>query len=135
MLRSAILILLDRPAPDRQETVAAAFAVANDLRIVARCLHLDDALALLVLHSISIVVCALDPGPEALSRIVAHGGTLRVARADPVPRARREVAQLAVRMYRSGIDTQEISKILEVTSTEVRRSLFRANVRRRPPPD
>jgi hypothetical protein len=135
VLRAAILILIERPLPDKQEAVAAAFALAQGLNVVARCCKLDDALAMLVLQTVAAVVCALDPGRGARARIEQAGGLLFVARVEPVTRLRREVSQLAVRMYRSGLDTQEISNILEVDPSEVRQSLARGGVQRRPPPN
>lgn len=129
-LPAAILILLDRPHPDKQEALAVAAVTAENLHIVALCHQWEDCLALILTHYIVAVVCACDPGPAARMALEGAGARLVVVR-DEQPRIRRDVAHLAVRMYRRGIDTQEISQILEVCSRDIRAALARAGIRRR----
>jgi hypothetical protein len=129
-LPAAILILLDRPHPDKQEALALAAATAEELHVAALCHQWEDCLALVVTRYILVVVSACDPGSPARRALESAGARLVVAREEQ-PRIRRDVAHLAVRMYRRGIDTQEISAILEVCSRDIRAALSRAGIRRR----
>lgn len=129
-LPAAILILADRSHPDKQRVVAFAAAAAEPLIVYTLCYTYHACVALLRNGLIGAVVSALDPGESARDAIEAAGGQLIVAR-EQANRLRRDVNQLAVRMYKSGIDTQEISKILQVNSGDVRGSLFRAGILRR----
>lgn len=123
---AAILILMDRPHPDKQEALALAAAV--QFTVVALCYHWRDCLSLVVGKHIKAVVCAVDPGEDARDAIEQAGAELVVARET---RRRRNINGLAERMYKRGIDTQEISQILQVAVSDVRRSLWKAGLRRR----
>lgn len=130
-LPAAILILLDRPHPAKQEALAlAAVTAEGDLLVVALCHRWEDCLALVVTRYILAVVSACDPGADARRALEAAGARIVVAREEQA-RVRRDVAHLAVRMYQRGIDTQEISQILEVASRDIRAALKRAGIRRR----
>lgn len=127
-LPAAVLILIDRPHPDKQRTVAFAAAAAEQLIVFTLCYAWQACLPLIGNGHIGTVVSALDPGDAARSAIGAAGGRLVVAREEQACRLRRDVNQLAVRMAREGINTQEISRILQITSGDVRRSLWRAGI-------
>jgi hypothetical protein len=124
---AAALILADRPHPDKQVLLAHATAAAEQLRLITRCYRWEDCLALLLAGMIEAVVCAIDPGQDVRAAL-EHSGRVVVAR-ETQGRARRDVDQLMERMYQRGIDTQEISAILQLDTREVRRSLW--HLRRR----
>jgi hypothetical protein len=126
-LPAAVLILIDRPHPDKQELLAHATAAAEQLRVTTRCYRWEDCLALLLTAQVVAVICAVDPGDDVRAAL-EHAGRVIIAR-ETRGRARRDLDQLMERMYRRGIDTQEISAILQVTSGDVRRSVWR--IRRR----
>lgn len=123
-LPAAILILADRPHPDKQEALALAAAAAEQLRIVALCYHWQDCLSLILTHHIGIVVCALDPGDDCRSAVETAGGRLLVAR-ETTSRIRRSVNQLADRLARRGMSPEAIAEVLDVPTRDVRRSLGR----------
>lgn len=127
-LPAAILILANRPHPDKQEAVALAAAAAEQLRILALCHHWQDCLSLILTHHIVTVVCALDPGEDARSAIETAGGRVLVAR-EATSRIRRSVTQLVARLAGRGMDSQEIAYVLDVPTSDVRRSL--EEIRRR----
>lgn len=130
-LPAAVLILLDRPHPDKQQALALAAAAAERLQVVALCHHWQDALALLLTKHIAAVVCAIDPG-EDVAAAIGRVGRLVVARQQP-SRIRRSVDQLVARMAGRGMDSQEIAYILDVPTSDIRRSL--QEIRRREPPE
>ena len=121
-LPAAILILADRPHPDKQEAVALAAAAAEKLRILALCYHWQDCLALLLTHHIAVVVCAVDPGDDARSAIETAGGRLVVAR-ESTSRIRRSVHQLIARLARRGMRPEEIAEVLDVPTRDIRKTL------------
>lgn len=121
-LPAAILILADRPHPDKQEAVALAAAAAEKLRILALCHHWQDAVALILTHHIVAVVAALDPGPDVRAAIERLGGRLVVARKS-TSRIRRSVDQLVARLAGRGMKVEEIAEVLDVPTREIRRSL------------
>lgn len=119
-LPAAILIMMDRPHPDKQEAIA--LAAAATFTVVALCHHWQDCLALALTKHISAVVCAVDPGDGVREAFERVGTTLVVAREQAV-RIRRNQTQLVQRLYLRGIDTQEIAEILEIDTRDVRKSL------------
>lgn len=125
-LPAAVLILIDRPHPDKQRVVA--FAAAEQLRPITECHRWQDCLALILTRHIAAVVCALDPGDDARRAIESAGGRLIVAR-ESTSRIRRSVNQLVSRLAGRGMDSQEIAYVLDVPTADVRRSL--AEIRRR----
>lgn len=127
-LPAAILILADRPHPDKQEAIALAAAAAEQLQVAALCFHWNDCMALLLSRHIAAVVCALDPGEDARSALETAGGRVFIAR-EATGRIRRSVSQLVARLARGGMDSQEIAYVLDVPTADVRRSL--AEIRRR----
>lgn len=127
-LPAAILILADRPHPDKQEAIALAAAAAEQLRILVLCHHWQDCLSLILARHIVAVVCALDPGEEARSAIETAGGRLVVAR-ESTSRIRRSVHQLVARLARRGMPPEEIAEVLDVPTGDIRRALERL-----PPP-
>lgn len=129
-LLAAILILIDRPHPDKQEALALACAVANQLQVIAVCHRWEDCLPLFTGGHVSAIVAAVDPGDEARAAYESAGVRLFVAREQHVKVRGRDVNQLAVRMHARGLDSQEISQILEAPLPDVRAALRRA---RRPP--
>ncbi len=126
-LPAAVLILLDRPHPDKQQALALAAAAAERLNIVALCHHWQDALALLLTKHITAVVCAIDPG-EDVTAAIGRVGRLVVAR-EQHSRIRRSVDQLVARLAGRGMDSQEIAEVLDVPTSDVRRCL--QQIRRR----
>lgn len=131
-LRAAILILAERPHPDKQELIALAAAAAEQFRVIALCHHWQDALALVLSRHIAAVVCALDPGDDARGGIETAGGRLVIAREQP-GRIRRSVHQLVLRLARRGMGAQEIAEVLDVPTRDVRRSLAKLPPKDRPP--
>lgn len=127
-LPAAILILADRPHPDKQEAIALAAAAAEQLRVLALCYHWQDCLSLILTRHIGVIVCALDPGDDCRSAVEVAGGRLVVAR-EATSRIRRSVTQLVARLARRGMDSQEIAYVLDVPTADVRKSL--ADIRRR----
>lgn len=127
-LPAAVLILIDRPHPTKQEALALAAAAAEALRVQALCHAWRDVMPLLLTRHIVAVVCALDPGEAARSAIETAGGRLIVAR-ETSSRIRRSVDQLVSRLAGRGMDSQEIAYVLDVPTSDVRRSL--AEIRRR----
>lgn len=123
-LPAAVLILIDRPHPDKQQLLALAAAAAERLHPTTVCNHWRDALALVLSRHIVAVVCALDPGDDARSGIEGAGGRLVVARADP-GRIRRSVHQLVARLAGRGMSPKDIAEVLDVPTGEIRRSLAR----------
>lgn len=121
-LPAAVLILLERPHPDKQGALALAAAAAEKLHVVALCHHWQDAMALIVTHHIVAVVTALDPGPDVRAAIERLGGRLVVARKSTC-RIRRSVDQLVTRLARRGMEVEEIAEVLDVPTREIRRSL------------
>lgn len=130
-LPAAVLIQRDRPHADKQETLAFAYAVANQLRIITRCHDLQDCIALLLTLQVRAVVVAVDPGGGARQMVERHGGQFHVAREQP--RVRRDVSHLAERMHARGVDTTDIAAILQVDTRDVRRSLLRSGIPPRRP--
>jgi hypothetical protein len=133
-LPAAILIQRDKPHPAKQEAVCLEFADDHGYRVQFLCHHWQDCMGLVLDRAVKVVITAVDPGGDVGEAIERAGGSLCVAR-DGQVRLRRDVNQLVVRMHRSGIDTQEISKILQVNSKDVRRSLWRAGIRPRKSPE
>jgi hypothetical protein len=129
-LPAAILIQRNKPHPDKQEAICLDFAAANGLRVKVLCHHWQDCMSLIAAGVISAIITAIHPGDDVEDAITKAGGSLCVARVEQV-RVRRDVGQLVVRMHKRGIDTQEISQILQVNSGDVRRSLRRAGIRPR----
>lgn len=117
-LPAAILIMTDRPHPDKQEAIALAAAAGYDVKTV--CHHWQDCLALALTKHISVVICAIDPGEEIRAAFERVGVTVVVAREQRV--RVRNVNHVIERLYRRGIDTQEIAQILGVDTEDVRRS-------------
>lgn len=131
-LPAALLILIDKPHPDKQELLCLAAAAAEQLRVVALCRHWRDAVALhLDLRHIVAVVCALDPGEEARAEFARLGVMLVVARRQQ-QRIRRSVADLVARLWRRGMAPAEIAEVLDVPPGDVRRSLDRLKPRTDP---
>jgi hypothetical protein len=133
-LPAAILIQRDKPHPEKQEAICLEFAETHGYRVGWLCFHWQDCMGLVLDRSVQAVIAAIDPGEDVAEAIARAGGTLCVARNVQV-RVRRDVHQLVVRMHNSGLDTQEISKILQVNSRDVRRSLWRAGIRPRKSPE
>lgn len=129
MLRAAILVLLERPHPDKQEAIALSYAAAHQLQLVSLCHRLDDVVALLLAGTIRAVVAVVDPGPAARRTIETLGGALHVVR-EHESRLRREVSTLIARMAAEGLDPKKIAGILDVDTGDVRDALERANMRR-----
>lgn len=123
-LQAALLIFLDRPHPTKQEAVAIALAATNGLTVIARCVTVDAALALVLARTVSVVVSALPPRDDGA--LEKAGATVHVARPEPAP-ARRTVDRLIRRLSDAGLDARQIARALELDSSEVRRKLrFRA---------
>lgn len=127
-LPAAILILADRPHPDKQRAIAFAAASAEQLAVYTLCDTWRTCLTLIHDGHIDTVICALDPGEEACVAIERAGGRLVVAR-EQQSRIRRSVHQLVARLAGRGMDSQEIAYVLDVPTADVRRSL--AEIRRR----
>lgn len=131
-LPAAILILADRPHPEKQEALALAAAAAERLRIIALCHHWQDCLSLILTRHIGVVVSALDPGDDCRQAVETAGGRLVVAR-ESTSRIRRSVDALVGRLARRGMLPQDIAEVLEVPTREVRRALARLPPGQRPP--
>lgn len=131
-LPAAVLILIDRPHPDKQQLLALAAAAAERLHPTTVCHHWQDALALVLSSHIAAVVCALDPGDDVRRAIETAGGRLIVARDQP-GRIRRSVNQLVLRLAKRGLPPKVIAEILDLPTGEIRRSLDRMRPRDRPP--
>lgn len=133
-LPAAILVLIERPHPDKQWAVAHAAAAAEQLRVLTLCHHWQECLSLILTRHIATVICALDPGEDARKAIETAGGKLVVAR-ESSSRIRRSVTQLVARLasLNKEMDSQEIAYVLDVPTSDVRRSL--AEIRRRETPD
>ncbi len=127
-LQAALLIFMDRPHPTKQVEVALALATANHLTVIARCVNVDAALALVLSHTVGAIVCALPPRDDGA--LEAAGAQVFVARPDPAPR-RRTVDRLIDRLADVGLDTRQIARALELDSSEVRRKLRRRTRRRK----
>lgn len=127
-LPAAVLILIDRPHPNKQRVIAFAAAAAEQLRPITECHDRQSCLALILSRHIAAVVCALDPGEDSRATIEKAGGRLIVAR-ESTSRIRRSVNQLVSRLAGRGMDSQEIAYVLDVPTADVRRSL--AEIRRR----
>lgn len=123
-LPAAMLILTNKPHPDKQEAIALATATAAQLRVLALCQNWQDCLSLILARHILAVVCALDPGPDVRSAIETAGGRLVVAREEP-SRIRRSVLQLVARLAGRGMAPKDIAEVLDVPTAEIRRSLDR----------
>ena len=126
-LPAAILILMDRPHPDKQ--MELALTVAAEVPVFTICYHWRDCLKLILSGHISAVICAVDPGGEARDRLDQAGAQLVVVREEPA-RIRRNLNRLIERLYSRGMDSQEIATILEVPAQDVRQSLDRTGIRR-----
>ena len=123
-LQAALLIFLDRPHPTKQEAVAIALAATHELTVIARCVSVDAALALVLARTVTAVVAALPPRDDGA--LEKAGAELFIARPDPAP-ARRTVDRLIRRLADLGLDSRQIARALELDSSEVRRKLrFRA---------
>ncbi len=120
-LPAAILILADRPHPDKQEALALAAAAAEQLRVLALCYHWQDCMALLLSRHVVAVVCAIDPGDDA-RKALETAGRLVVAR-ESTSRIRRSVHQLVRRLAGRGMSPKDIAEVLDVPTRDVRRSL------------
>lgn len=131
-LPAAILIMANRPHPDKQEALALAAAAAEQLRVVALCYHWQDCLALILTRHIGTIVCALDPGDDCRSAVETAGGRLVVAR-ESTSRIRRSVDALVARLAGRGMPPQDIAEVLEVPTRDVRRALARLPPHQRPP--
>lgn len=131
-LPAAILIMAERPHPDKQEALALAAANAEKLHLVALCHHWQDCLALILTHHVVAVVCALDPGDDARLALETAGGRLVVAR-ETTSRIRRSVESLVGRLARRGMSATDIAEVLEVSTRDVRRSLDRIPRKDLPP--
>jgi len=133
-LPAAILIQRDKPHPAKQEAVCLEFATIHRFRILFLCHHWRGCIGLVLDGVIQAIITAVDPGDDVVAAVEEAGGTVCIARVTQV-RVRREVSQLVVRMHNRGIDTQEISQILQVNSGDVRGSLRRAGIRPRESPE
>lgn len=136
-LPAAILIVVERPHPEKQWAVAQTAAAAEQLRVLTLCRHWQECLSLILTRHIATVICALDPGEDARKAIETAGGKVIVAR-ESSSRIRRSVTDMVNRLIRldKGMDSQEIAYVLDVPTADVRRSL--AEIRRRQsaePPD
>lgn len=119
---AAILILQDKPYPDRQQAMCQRYAEKHALRVVAICSQWPDCYVMVVNRHVKAVICAVHPGDLVVERIVAVGGEMRVVRRRlPQRRLRRDVAALAAKLRARGFDTREISEVLGVDSREIRR--------------
>lgn len=129
-LQAAILILIDRPHQEKQWAIAAAAAAAEHLRVLHLCHDWHACMSLVLARSIGTVICALDPGEEIRSAIETAGGRVIVAR-EATGRIRRSVTDMVARLTRvnKGMDSQEIAYVLDVPTSDVRKSL--AEIRRR----
>lgn len=125
---AAILIQLDHPHPGKQENLCLEYAAATHLQAIAVCHQAHEALAMVMAGTVAAVIAVVDPGGELGADIRRFGGTLHIVR--DLPRQRSDLDRITERMYRSGLDTQQIATILEVPPEEVRRRRFRRNLRR-----
>jgi hypothetical protein len=132
-LPAAILVFFDRPYPERQEQIAFALAVANDLNPLTLCRSVDAALALVLSRHVLWVVAALDPRDGGAIEVA--GGKLVVARDGLDTPKRRTVARLAERLQALGLDKRAIARALEVDSQELTRLLQRRPRNRGPSPE
>lgn len=125
---AAILIQLDQPHVGKQELLCFEYAIANRLQVFAVTQEAAAALSMIVAGTVAAIISAIDPGGTLRVDVERCGGQLYVVR--EARRRRRDVDQLAERMYESGLDTKQIAKILQVPPEDVRRDHFRRNLRR-----
>jgi hypothetical protein len=99
-----------------------ALAATNNLSVIARCVTVDAALALILAGTVTAVVSALPPRDDGA--LEKAGATIFVARPDPAPQ-RRTVDRLIGRLADVGLDPRQIARALELDSSEVRQKLRR----------
>ena len=121
---AALLIIMERPHPDKQQVLALAAATAAQLHANTICRHWQDCLSLILTRHIAAVVCALDPGPAVRTAIETAGGHLVVAREQRTS-IHRSVANLVMRLARRGMKPREIAEDLDLSTQDVMRSLER----------
>jgi hypothetical protein len=119
-LPAAILIMSDRPHPEKQ--VAVALAAIADYDVKHLCHHWQDCMALALSRDIVAVICAIDPGPEVRAALERAGTRLVVAREQSL-RIRRTAVQLIRRLRRKGLEVNEIAEVLDIDTGEIRNAL------------
>lgn len=129
---AVIYIRHDLEHPDKQEALCLRHAETLGLQVVALCHNPRDCHALMHTGAAGVVVSATDDA--ALEAIVSEaGGRLEVARpARGNGRIRREVAGLVQRMDGIGLTSGQMSKILDMPTTEIRRAMSILGIAHRP---
>lgn len=111
---AAVLIQLDQPHPSKQELLCFEYAVTSRLEVIAVTNEVSAALSMVMVHTVAAVIAAVDPGGTFADELARWGGQLHVVR----PRRSDGIED---RVLRSGLDTQQIARLLKVSPEEARR--------------
>lgn len=117
---AAILIQLDQHDVGKQEILCFKYALATGLHVIGKCHHPDEALAMVMAGTVAAVITAVDPRGHLAQDLARFSGQLHIVREAPRPKG-PDAGELCRRLYRSGLDTQQIATILEVPPEQVRR--------------
>lgn len=115
---AAVLIQLDQPHVGKQELLCFEYAVTSRLEVIAVTHEVSAALSMVMVHTVAAIIAAVDPGGSFADDIARWGGQLHIVRQRAAPRRRDGLED---RILRSGLDTQQIARLLLVPAEEVRR--------------
>lgn len=115
---AAVLIQLDQPHVAKQEILCFEYALTTSLVIVGKTFETLAALSMVRAGTVKAIITAVDPRGSLADDLVRLGGQLHIVRQAAVPRRRDDLEH---RILRSGLDTQQIARLLLVPAEEVRR--------------
>jgi predicted RNase H-like nuclease (RuvC/YqgF family) len=128
-LPAAILIQQDKSHVDKQQAICLEYAEANNYQVRVLCFLQRDCIGLILDRTVTAVITAVDPGAGVAEAIMRAGGRLIVVRESC--RKRPDADDVADGMKKAGLTTQQIATILREPLEEVKRRLFRRNLKRR----